>query len=115
VENTAQFVGHLNVARFVDKLRLEHDRAMRASLQRLLLEELSKLGSNLEQLCSVQHKITEGRVELQYQKALVKSLRANQQDVRLAESTLSNLLEIQRIFEQYRQLILNGLAEMGRN
>jgi hypothetical protein len=39
MDDTAQFVSNLNAARFVDRLRVEHDPAIRRSLNRLLLEE----------------------------------------------------------------------------
>jgi hypothetical protein len=43
MNDTARFVSNLNVARFVDKLRVEHDPATRASLHMLLLEEFNNL------------------------------------------------------------------------
>jgi hypothetical protein len=108
MDSTAQFVSDLNVARFVEKLRLERDPAMRASLQRLLLKELEKLGFNFERLGNVQCQIAEGRRRIEIQQAVVERLTANGQDVELAKNTLSNLVEIQRIFEQYRQTILDA-------
>jgi hypothetical protein len=108
MDNTAQFVSDLNVARFVEKLRVERDPAIRASLQRLLLKELESLGFNCEQLGNVQRQIAEGRRRIEIQQAVAESLTANGQDVERAENTLSNLVEIQRIFEQYRQAILDA-------
>jgi hypothetical protein len=108
MDNTTQFVSDLNVARFVEKLRLEHDPTMRASLRRLLLKELENLGFNCEQLGNVQRQIAEGRRRIGIQQAVVERLTANGQDVELAENTLSNLIEIQRIFEQHRQAILDA-------
>ena len=54
MNNTPRVVSDLNVARFVDRLRLESDRVMRTSLQRLLLKELESLVFNCEQLGNVQ-------------------------------------------------------------
>jgi hypothetical protein len=45
---------------------------------------------------------------LKYRKLLLKTLTANGQDVRFAENDLRNLVEIQRIFEQYRLAILDA-------
>jgi hypothetical protein len=42
------------------------------------------------------------------QKALIAKL-TDRQDVRLAESMLNNLVEIQRIFEQHRQVVLDAI------
>ena len=39
MSDMAQFVGDLNVSRFLDKLRVERNPDLRASLRRLLLEE----------------------------------------------------------------------------
>jgi hypothetical protein len=108
MNNTAQFVSDLNVARFVDRLRLENDPVMRASLQRLLLTELENLGFNCEQLGNVQCQMTEGRRRIEIQKAIIERLKANGQDIRLAENGLRNLVEIQRIFKQHRQAILDA-------
>jgi len=100
MHNTAQFASDLNVARFVDKLREEHDPVTRALLHRLLLEEWNKCGFNLKQLGKLQRQMIEGGARIAIQKAVVETLAANGQDVRLAEGILSNLVEIQRIFEQ---------------
>ena len=48
--DTAQFVSDLNVSRFLDRLQLEHDPSIRASLQRLLLEEEDNFGDRAERL-----------------------------------------------------------------
>jgi hypothetical protein len=106
MNNTARFVTDLNVARFVDRLRLEDDPVMRALLQRLLLKELENLGFDCEQLGNVQRQMTEGRRRIEIQTAVIESLTANGEDVRFAKNGLRNLVEIQRIFEQYRQAIL---------
>src|SRR5215831_9964272 len=98
--DTAQFASDLNVARFVDKLQGEHDPATRALLHRLLLEEWSKSGFNLKQLGKLRRQVIASSARIAIQKAVVGTLAANGQDVRLAEGVLSNLVEIQRIFEQ---------------
>ena len=92
MDSTAQFVSELNVARFVEKLHIEDDPAKRASLQRLLLKELENLGFDCKQLGRVQRQIAEGRRRIEKQQAVVEKLRANGQDVELAENTLSNLV-----------------------
>src|SRR6516164_9193728 len=108
MDDTAQFVSDLNMARFADRLRYERDPAIRASLQRLLLEEEDKLGRGVERLCKLQRHISEGSRRIAMQKALIAKL-TDRQDVRLAESMLNNLVEIQRIFEQHRQVVLDAI------
>jgi len=107
MNETAQFVSDLNVARFLEKLRSERDPGIRASLRRLLVEEADKFGRSAERLRNVQQYTAEGRHQIEMQKALIAKLKADGQDVRLAQRTLSNLVEIQRIFEEYRRVVLN--------
>ena len=98
--DTAQFASDLNVARFVDRLREGHDPATRALLHRLLLEEWNKSGFNLKQLGKLRRQMIASSARIAIQKAVVGTLAANGQDVRLAEGVLNNLVEIQRIFER---------------
>jgi hypothetical protein len=109
MKETCQFVSDLNVARFLERLRSERDPTIRASLQRLLLEEEDKFGHRAERLSNVQHHICDAGRRIALQKALVAKLKANGKEVRLAESTLSNLVEIQTIFERYRQVVLDTI------
>jgi hypothetical protein len=98
--DTAQFVSDLNVARFVDRLREEHGPATRALSHGLSLEEWNKSGLNSRQLGKLRRQMIASSARIAIQKAVVGTLAANGQDVGLAEGVLSNLVEIQRIFEQ---------------
>jgi hypothetical protein len=109
MDDTAQFVSSLNVARFVDRLRVEHDPAIRRSLNRLLLREWDNLGINLGQLGNVQREVIEGRARIAIQIALVETLTVTGQDVRLAERLLHNLIEIQNTIEEYRQVVVEAM------
>ena len=111
MNDTAQFVSNLNVARFVDRLRVEHDPATRASLHTLLLDELNNLGFNLKQLGCVQRQVIEGRARIAIQIAVVETLSANGQDIRLAKGELDRLIEIQSIVERYRQIIVDAVDQ----
>jgi hypothetical protein len=75
---------------------------------------MEQLGLNLGQLGNVQREVIEGRARIAIQIALVETLTANGQDVRLAESMLSNLIEIQNTIEQYRQLIVDAMERNQR-
>jgi hypothetical protein len=101
MDDTAQFVCDLNVARFVEKLWSEHDPHMRVSLKKLLVEEEDKFGRDAERLSNLQRYIAEGSRRITSQKSLIRRLRANGNDSRMAEITLTNLIEIQRLFEHY--------------
>jgi hypothetical protein len=96
MSDLARFVGNLNAARFVNRLRVEHDPATRVSLQKLLLEEWNALAFNLGQLGNLQREVIEGRARIAIQIAVVETLAANGQDASLAESMLGNLIEIQK-------------------
>ena len=109
MNDTAQFVSDLNVATFLDRLRVEPDAATRASLHKLLLEELNNLGFNLKQQGCVQRQVIEGKARIAMQMAVVETLSTNGQDVRLAESELGRLVEIQSMVEQYRQVVVDAL------
>jgi hypothetical protein len=103
MDDTTQFVCDHNVARFVQRLRSEHNPDTRASVRRLLVEEEDKFGRSAERLVKLQHYITEGIQRIASQEALIRKLRANGQDIGLAEITLGNLVEIQTLFEQYHK------------
>ena len=83
MDDTPQFVSNVNMAGFVGRLRAEHG--------------------------DVQREVIEGRARVAIQIALVETLTANGQDVRLAESMLSSLIEIQKTIEQYRQIIVDAM------
>jgi hypothetical protein len=113
MDATAQFVSDLSVARFVDRLRLERAPTLRASLQRLLFKELENLIFNSEQLGNVEGLLTEGMRQIEIQKAAIGGQKLNPHDVGLAENTLGNPVEIQRIFERCRQAILDHINRDG--
>ena len=93
-------------------LRVESDPTTRSALHRLLLEEANNLAFNLGRLGSLQREVIEGRARIAIQIAFVETLTANGQDARWAESVLSNLIEVQKTIEQYRQVIVDAT---GRN
>jgi hypothetical protein len=115
MDATAQFVSDLNVARFVDQLRWQNDPATRTVLKRLLLEEVRKFGFKLDQLTMVDRQISEAREGVRVQKNIVERLRIRGYDTTRAESLLSNLVAIQRIFEQHRRVILDSANRDGRH
>jgi hypothetical protein len=100
-DNTARFVCNLNVTRFVERLRSERDPDMRVSLKTLLVEEENKFAHSAERLNKLRRYIDEGNDRIASQKSLIERLRASDHDTRLAERTLGNLVEIQRLFEEY--------------
>ena len=57
----------------------------------------------------MQRKVTAGRARIAIQIAVVETLAANGQDVRLAESILRDLIEVQKTIERYRQVIVEAM------
>jgi hypothetical protein len=109
-----RFVRERNVARFVDQLRLQYDPTIRAVLQRLLLEEIRKLGFNFEQLSMVDRQISEATERIRAQTDIVERLRIKGHDTTRAERLLRNLVEIQEIFEPQRQFIADSIHQLQR-
>jgi hypothetical protein len=103
MSDVAQFVSSLNLSRFAARLRVERDPTTRSSLHRLLIEEASNLALSLGQLGSLQREVIAGRARIAIQIAVVETLAANGQDARLAESTLCDLIEVQKTIERYHQ------------
>jgi hypothetical protein len=100
-DNTAQFIFDLNVTRFVERLRSEYDSDMRGMLKKLLIEEEDRFAQSVERLNNVARYIDGGNRRIASQKSLIRRLKDNGYDTQLAETTLSNLAEIQTLFEQY--------------
>jgi hypothetical protein len=105
----AKFVIDHNVERFVDQLRSQSDPTIRTALQRLLLEEVHRFGFNLEQLSIVDRQLSEAKGRIRAQKLIIEGLRIKGHDTASAECLLNNLVEIERIFKQHRQVILDSI------
>ena len=101
MDDLAQYVFDLNVKRFVERLRSEDDPDTRASVRRLLVEEVDKFCQKRERLIQLQRHIGENSRRIASQEALILRLRSNGQDLKLAQIALRNLVEIQTLFEQY--------------
>jgi hypothetical protein len=105
----AKFVNAHNVEKFVDQLRWQLDPSVRTALQRLLVEEERRFGFNLEQLSMVDRKLSEAKDRISAQERLVERLRIEGHDTASAECLLNNLMGIERIFKQQRQVILDSI------
>ena len=105
----AKFISDHNVEKFVDQLRWQLDPSVRTALQRLLLEEECKLGVNFEQLSVVNRQLSDAEERIRAQKCLIGRLRIKGHETASAECLLNNLVGIERIFKQYRQVILNAI------
>jgi hypothetical protein len=109
----AKFISDHNVEKFVDQLRWQLDPSVRTALQRLLLEEERRLGFNFEQLSMVNRQLSAAKERITAQKRLIERLGIKGHDTASAECLLNNLLGIERIFKQYRQVILDSINRNG--
>jgi hypothetical protein len=101
MDDLAQYVFDLNVKRFVERLRSEDDPDMRASVRKVLVEEVDKFCQKRERLIQLQRHIGENSHRIASQEAFILRPRSNGQDLKLAQIALRNLVEIQTLFEQY--------------
>jgi hypothetical protein len=85
-----------------------------ARLQRLLLEEVRKLGFNFEQLNMVGRQIAEARERIRAQTDIIERSRIKGYDTMWIERLLDNLVGIQEIFEQQRQFITGSVDQLQR-
>ena len=105
----AKFISAHNVEKLVDQLRWQLDLSVRTALQRLLLEEVHRFGFNLEQLSMVDRQLSEAKERIRAQERSIEGLRVKGYDTASAECLLNNLVGIERIFKQHRQLNLDSI------
>ena len=105
----AKFISAHNVEKLVDQLRWQLDLSVRMALQRLLLEEVHRFGFNLEQLSMVDRQLSEAKERIRAQKRIIEGMRVKEHGTASAECLLNNLVGIERIFKQHRQVILDSI------
>ena len=105
----AKFISAHNVEKLVDQLRWQLDPSVRTALQRLLLEEVHRFGFNLEQLSIVDRQLSEAKERIRAQKRIIEGMRVKGHGTARAECLLNNLVGIERIFKQHRQVILDSI------
>jgi len=104
-----KFVGEQNIFRFVDQFQIAHDPDFRKKLQTLLLEELNRFGFNSEQPERIQRWIKECKTRIGEHERLIEKGRANGHNTATAERVLNNLIELQEVFWNYHQVVLDAL------
>ncbi len=103
------FVGVNNVEHFADQLSSWLEPQKRATLMRLLVEEEGRLGAGLEQLGVAEMRIAKGRQLITQQKALIARIQDDGRDLRDHHDHLDTLVSVQKLFERYRDTIINAL------
>ncbi len=106
------FASEQSIAGYATRFCDEPDAAEQNRMRVRLLGEERRLGFGLEQLDCADRQIGHVRELVARQRALVSRLEARGNDTRLDIATLASLLEMQDLFERYRNLILD---ELDRN
>lgn len=109
MDHLSDYVARQNITRFCDQLTSELDGKRRAALQRLLIEEEDRLGFSVEQLDEIERAIAKGEERIEQQRTLVEVMECNGRDPTVAKALLENLTQIQAMFEQYRQTMLDAI------
>ena len=106
----AEWIAVQNVTRFTDQLRSESDPFRRQRLQTLLIEEEDRLASNYEQLAKFEDEIAKSEERINFQRARVAAMESAERDTTAARSVLENLVQIQAIYKQHRQRIVETIG-----
>jgi hypothetical protein len=94
---------------FTEQLAAEVDPTKRLRLLNLLVDELNKLESGLEQLDFIDARIDSGHFLIARQRALMTQLANDGNDTRIAGSILASLEHAQSLIEAYRRQIVDRL------
>jgi hypothetical protein len=95
-----------NLTWFTEQLAAEVDPRERERLLILLVDELVKLGSGLEQLDLIDAGVASGHHLIARQRALMTQLAHDGNDTRLAGSILASLVHALTLVEAYRRNIV---------
>jgi hypothetical protein len=98
-----------NLTWFTEQLAAEIDPAKRVRLLNLLIDELNKLGSGLEQLDLIDARVASGHDLIARQRALMNQLTHDGNDTQLAGNILASLEHAQTLLEAYRRQIVDML------
>ena len=104
-----EWIAIQNVTRFTDQLRSEPDPFRRERLQKLLIEEEDRLALNCEQLAKFEQEIAKSEERIKFQRARVAAMEEAERDSAVARSVLENLIQIQAIYKQHRQRIVQAI------
>jgi DNA-binding CsgD family transcriptional regulator len=105
------FATEQSIAVYATRFCDEPDAAEQNRMRMRLLAEEKRLGFGLEQLECADRQLGKVRELVARERGLVGRLEGRGNDTRLAIATLAALLEMQDLFERYRNLILDALDE----
>jgi len=102
------YVSKQNVLRFRDLLRSEIDPTRLSDLQRVLVDEENRLGSNYERLEDIDREIAKADQRIELQRTLVANIEREGRDATAAKALLEPLSEAQRTVVTETKGILAG-------
>jgi|SRR5215471_16097072 len=103
------FVKSKNILDFADQLVTEVNPSRRATLMRLMVHEEDRFGRGTYQLDLVARRLLTGHMLIEEQKARIARLALDGEDIRRGNLLLTQLLEVQALFEAYRLRIVDEL------
>jgi hypothetical protein len=98
-----------NLTLFAGQFVGEADIARRNQLKTLLIEEEDKIGRRTEKLEQVLHRMGECSARIANLETLLDRSRSNGYEVGPTEQVLRNMRELHRVYDDYRQSIVDGL------
>jgi len=101
-----RFIARENIKHFHEILLSDIDRGERSRVQKLLIEEIDKLGKDLELLADIERHIADANRRIAAQRLRVEVMqRDGQNSVESARAFLEGMMESQRLFANYHQLV----------
>jgi hypothetical protein len=103
------FIIGANVTLLAGQFAGEENMARRGQLRRLLIEEENRLGRRTEKLEQVLRRMGECDARIANLENILERSRSNGHDVGPTEQVLRNMRELNRVYDDYRQSIVDGL------
>jgi hypothetical protein len=101
------FIARENIKHLRNRLWSEGDAGVRASLQKLLVEEEDKFGASVELLADLDRHIDDGNHRIARQRVLVATMqRDGHAGLALASGLLDTMIDTQGLHERYRVHVL---------
>jgi division protein CdvB (Snf7/Vps24/ESCRT-III family) len=98
-----------NVTLFAGQFVGESDFARRGQLKKLLIEEENKFGLLTEKLEQVLRRLGESSARIASLETILERSRSNGRETGPTEQLLRNMRELHRVYDDYRQTIVDGL------
>jgi|SRR5262245_9594980 len=106
-----RYIHNANITNFVTVLGTEPEANRRAAVMKLLVKEEDEFGFSYEQLSDAERRIAVGQRVIDNQRKLIARMSDSGQDIKEAKLLLTRLMQVQALFEAYRQKIKDRLEQ----